>query len=474
MSSPATGLRYNIRLLEAGLTVGLTMTAIPEEASPEALTDLLIAELAKKSITYGLDRDAILRVMSERLVNAEVDVAHGTPPRPGKNAEIEMVLLPPSFTATAVEDGRVDYKNVDNLSPVKAADVISRKTPADPGEPGTNVFGKPVRPPTVTDIRHPAGKNTVLSDNGLELCAAKDGFLRWNGDKVDVLEVYAVKGDVDLRSGNVHYDKDVEIFGSVRPGFAVDAGGDVHVYGSVEGGAVHSGGSVTVDGGVMGNEANPAVVAAKGDVHIGRGRFARIESKSGRVIANRALEHSEVRAAGDLILRAGPAMSCVIDVGGKVDVTNVSTRSPLGMETPHPTPAAPQNGLRTGNRRQYLRVLLNPSPGAKVHGDKPSEVYEGIVIDLSAGGMRVRLPEQRLKEGGRHRVQFNLEGVSGTMWMDAEVVRLCEANQRGPGPRSYGLKFVQIEPAVRETIARFCLAEDLRQHREAAAANTAR
>ena len=462
MSSPATGLRYAIRLMEGGMTLGITMQAIPEDGSPEALAGILIDELQKRGVAFGLDQEAIQRIVRERIVGEEVDIAHGQPPRPGKDAEVELLLVPPSFVSQAVEGGRVDYKNIQNVSPVKARDVISRKTPSDPGEPGVNVFGKPVRPPAVQDARHSAGRNTAVSDDGLEMSAAVDGFLRWNEHKVDVLELYTVTTDVDLRTGNIRYDHDVEVFGDVKIGFEVLAGGSVHVYGSVEGGKVTAeSGTLTVDRGVMGSEANPAQVTAEGDVLIGRARFARIESKSGRVIANLAVEHAEIHAAGDLILRAGPAMSCVVDVGGKVDVTNVSSRQPLGRQEPRPAP-----GQASGpNRREYLRVILSPAAALQVHGDKPSEVWPGAIMNLSAGGIRVRMAAARLREWDSYRVQFSLDGVPGTQWMDAQVVRTCEPPSASGSGMSYGFKFTNIEPAIRETIARFCLAEDLRQHR---------
>jgi hypothetical protein len=465
MSSPADGLQFTIRLMDGGLAVGLVVQAIPEVGTPEALAEVLMEHLKKRNIVYGLNEDEIRRVIRDRVLNQQVEVAHGTPPRPGRDAEIEMVLLPPSFMAQAGEDGRVDYKNIKNVAQVKAGDVISRKIPSDPGEPGVNVFGKPIRPPAVRDARHPAGRNTAISEDGLEMAAAKDGFLRWNDDKIDVVELYAVKGDVDLHTGNIRYDKDVEIFGSVLAGFEVVGGGDVRIYGNVDGGKVVSlNGRVKVDGGVLGSEGGPGVVTAEGDVQIGRARFAQIESKSGSVIANFAVEHSEIRAAGDLILRAGPAMSCVVQVGGAVDVTNVSRDAPIGSERPA-GPAMTQSSK--GNRRAYVRIVLSPPIKASIMGDVPSETREGTILNMSAGGVKLSVPEW-LKEGDRHRIQFALEGVPGTMWMEAEVVRTCEPLAEGEpagGGRSYGLKFVHIEPAVREAIARYCLAEDLRQHR---------
>jgi hypothetical protein len=462
MSSPATGLRYNARLMDGGLTLGITMTAIPEAGSAETLASLLLDELRGRGIVYGLSEQDILRIIRERILDEEVEIGHGTPPRHGTDAELEMLLAPPSFATAADDTGRMDYKNVENVSPVKSGDVISRKTPSDPGEPGVNIFGKPVRPPLVRDAKHPAGKNTVISDDGLEMRAAKDGFLRWSNDKIDVLELYIVRGDVDLRTGNIRYDRDVEVLGDVKGGFEVVAGGDVHVYGNVDGGRVVSeGAGVIVNHGVMGSDKALAMVQAEADIQVGHARFAKIQSKSGRVIANLTVEHSEIRAAGDLILRAGAAMNSVVEVGGKVDVGNVSNRQALGRT---PEPMEPIFQASKSNRRQHLRVVISPSPTVRVHGDRPSDVREGVILDLSAGGMRLKLPD-RMREGDSHRVQFSLEGVQGTLWMDAFVVRTAAAPAKTGN--SYGLKFTHIEPAVRETIARFCMAEDLRQHRAA-------
>src|SRR5713226_7117127 len=463
MSSPASGLQFNIRLINGGLTVGITMSSIPEVGSPEGLAGVLIGELKKRNIVFGLDEEAILGIMRQRTLDEEVEIAHGVPPRSGSDAEVELLLLPPSFTAQAGEDGRVDYKNLENVSQVKAGDLVSRKTPADPGEPGVNVFGKPIRPPAVRDAKHPAGRNTVVSEDHLEMHAATDGFLRWNDDEIDVVELYAVKGDVDLRTGNVRYDKDVEVLGDVTAGFEVLAGGDVHIFGSVDGGKVVStGGMVRIDGGVIGSEGGPAVVTAERDVHIGRARFARIESKTGRMVANFAVEHSEIHAAGDLILRSGPAMSCVVEVGGRIDVTNVSTHETAAGEA-RTLPVITHSS--SSNRREYVRAVLSPPVKAQLPGDKPSETREAEILNISAGGTKLRL-DGRLREGDRCRVQFALEGVPGTMWMEAEVARTCEPLSSDDGSASsYGLKFVRIEPTVREAIARFCLAEDLRQQR---------
>ena len=455
--------------------LGITMAAIPKMGSPEALASMLVRELAQRNITFGLDNEAILNIMRERTIDEEVMIAAGKPPRKGRDASVEVLLEPPTFEASTGADGRLDYKNLQNIAEVKAGDVIARGSVADAGEPGINIFGKEVRPPALKErIRFPAGKNTVISGDGLEMQAAKDGFLRWNGERIDVAEIYLLRGDVDLRSGNIRYNGDVEIFGNVQPGFEVNGGGDVRIMGNIDAGSVTSqNGKVIVRGGVAGTSDRLASIVAEGDIQIGRARFAHLESRSGKIVANFAVEHSEITAAGDLILRAGPAMSCTVEVGGKVDVTNVSGDGDEMVESD----SAAENSR--GNRRKFVRVHAAPETAVQVLQEGVTGGFEGALHVLSAGGAKVRVPN-RLREGSRYQLQFKLPNVDGTMWMDAEVIRRCEEEaQPQPQPQgqaggTYAFRYVNIEPAVREALAKYCMAEDLRQHRLTGAADAKR
>lgn len=460
----ATGLRFITRVLDGGLGLGISVSEIPDVGSPEALTKLLIEELKKRNIVFGIDVQAIFRMMSEKTLNDEVVVARGVPSKRGRDAELQLLVQPPSFNLQASDDARIDYKNIENLAEVKAGDLISRGVPADHGAPGTNIFGKEIRPPAVRErIRHPAGKNTEISDDGLEMRAAADGYLRWNGERIDVAEVFVAENDVDMRTGNIRYKGDVEVYGNVQRGFDVVAGGNVRVMGVVEGGHVVSeAGTVTVLGGVLGSGEGAASgsVIAEGDIQVGRARFARLESKTGSVIAEKAVEHSEIHAAGDLILRSGPASNCVIEVGGRVAVASLD----FAADNAHGSEVITETS--SSNRRKYVRVLTSPPIEARVIHEASKLNSPGHINDLSAGGMRLRVPE-RLREDRVYQLQFKLAGIEGVMWMDAEVVRTCqplEGERPGSGA-AYGLRFVHIESAVRESIVRFCLAEDLRQHR---------
>ncbi len=290
------------------------------------------------------------------------------------------------------------------------------------------------------------------------MTAGIDGYLRWNGNKIDVVDLYVVNGDVDFNTGNVRYHGSIEVRGSVRAGFEVMAGRELTIVGMVDGGtAVSEGGGVTVGQGVIGNSEAKGIVLALGDIKIGRARFAKIESKAGSIVANYAVEHSELKATGDLTLNAGPAISCVVDVGGEVRVANVSESAD---ERPQHHAAA-----NPSQRREFVRVQLLPPLDVDVKRQNPRVTIQAKLVDISAGGCRIR-SQVRFKPGEEFQLQFRLPDVEGMVWMDAIVVRAVDSPADRLDSRiTYAIKYGDVETSVRETIAKFCQSEDFRQNR---------
>ena len=63
--------------MDAGLTLGMTVHELPDEASPEAQVQLLQDELKKRNVAFGVEPEALQRIVSERILDEEVEVAHG-------------------------------------------------------------------------------------------------------------------------------------------------------------------------------------------------------------------------------------------------------------------------------------------------------------------------------------------------------------------------------------------------------------
>jgi uncharacterized protein (DUF342 family) len=196
--------------------------------------------------------------------------------------------------------GQVDFWEPLGQRSVAAGEEVCRVLPPVPGEPGLDVFGKEISVPTLKPVKLRIGKHlteTVDGDGVRVVTAAGDGRLRYAMDTLTIDEVYVVKGDVSLETGNIRHKGAVMVHGDVRNGATIETNGDVAVRGLVESSTIRCGGDLTVGGGIVGN--GEGVVDAGGDVE--------------------ALYISEamVKAGGDVTVRNEIAHA-VIECRGKV------------------------------------------------------------------------------------------------------------------------------------------------------------
>ncbi len=128
-----------------------------------------------------------------------------------------------------------------------------------------------------------------------------------------VVDVMQIKGDVDYETGNLNVNSDLEIGGSVLPGFSVRAKGSVYINGAVENGAtVVAGGELMVVKGIMGENTR---VACMGDLQTGFIQDAEVLAK-GNVVINSYLYNARLRAAGKVTVLKGQGRRSGRIVGG--------------------------------------------------------------------------------------------------------------------------------------------------------------
>ena len=243
----------------------------------------------------------------------DVELIRGIPPVMPQDGRIDWTR---DFFATGfmVDDAtdRADYRQrKDNLS-VAVDDLLAHLYPPIPGEPGRDVFGNkiPVRRPHKSRLRK--GPNVRIEedpDGVVRLYSEMEGRLRFADGQLAVDEVYSIRGSVGMQTGNVRHPGAVEIDGDIRAGARVDAKGDVIVRGMVEPACVVSGGSLVVQGGIVGGKDMSIVV--DGGV---RARYI-LEADitaGGDVEAEREINHSRIRARGQVLVPKGRM------VGGEV------------------------------------------------------------------------------------------------------------------------------------------------------------
>jgi len=279
--------------------------------------------LEYSGIKYGIIEENLDRIVEEWPDANKVLIAEGKAPRNGRDAIIRQEIeIKEDLAPEMDEGGVVDFKSLNLISMVTSGDVLQSRIPPTPGEPGYDVFGKEIPPVPGEDLSLGAGQNTTISDDNTKLLADASGFIsKGPKDELVIRPVYTVNGDVDYSTGNIKFNSDVIVKGDVRAGFSIDAGGDIHIYGTVEDAILTAGGNIQVNGGIL--SSGRTVINAGGDlvaaflhnvvVETGGSCYIRIEALGSKVKAGKDFE---------VLRRDGRIVGGSLEVGGWV-VTDI-------------------------------------------------------------------------------------------------------------------------------------------------------
>lgn len=238
----------------------------PLNGGKNAAVEDMLKALNAKGVVYGIDMDALTRLQNEPVYFQDVLVASGTAPINGENAEIKFFIdLSDEIKPKEKEDGSVDFHDLSIIQNVSAGQLLCSKIPATSGTEGKAVTGKELKPVKGKDIPLPAGKNTVVSEDKLELRAGVDGQVSYSGGRISVLQTFEVRGNVDVSTGDIKFVGNLVIRGNVASGFTVEAGGNIEIWGFVEAAVLKAGGNITIHNGI--NGMNNAMIECRGDLN---------------------------------------------------------------------------------------------------------------------------------------------------------------------------------------------------------------
>ncbi|MCE5286839.1 MAG: FapA family protein [Pelosinus sp.] len=223
--------------------------------------DTVLEKIQQANIRFGIDQKALEEACASP--GRRVIFARGIRPQNGRDAYISyLVDVEKKAQPKELDDGRVDFKDLGILTQVSQNDLIVEKIPAAAGKPGIDLWGRRIEGRHGKDIMLPTGKNVKLVDCS-KMLAAIDGQVTLENEKICVIPVIEVDGDVDLSTGNIDFKGNIIIKGSVQSGFSVKAGGDVEIGGTISGGTVEAR-NITVKQGIVGGK--DSIVQAEEDV----------------------------------------------------------------------------------------------------------------------------------------------------------------------------------------------------------------
>lgn len=248
---------------EDGLSAWLLLLP-PLYGGGDVTLEHLYTALVERGITYGVDIQA-LETLAQPLYFRIVEAARGTPPVDGEDGSVEEVI-PTSSSVRFVEkqNGVIDFKDMNWFHNVNAGDVLCRLIPPVPAKNGTNIHGAQLTAREGRRAVPPAGRNTVVSEDGLTLVARIEGEVVYRSGQYHVEQALTINGNVDFSTGNLDVKGAVIVMGDICEGFTVKASGDITVYGMIEGATLVSGGNIFAKTGMNGN--GKGSMTARGEI----------------------------------------------------------------------------------------------------------------------------------------------------------------------------------------------------------------
>ncbi|MDD2463783.1 MAG: FapA family protein [Desulfobulbus sp.] len=257
-------------------------------------------ELETMQISYGRLPRAIEQCLDhcgQQQQPQTQTIALGILPIKGRDAWLRFAMDIGPMPGKVMGNGEIDYRERNMFIGVNKDQVIAVRVPPTPGSPGTDVFGNTITQTTGKDITVRVTDDASYDPGSGEIRALRSGVLSLVSEgAVKVCSRQVISQDIDFKTGNIVSRDALEIRGSIKPKFRVNALGDILIRGNIEKAQVRSDANVVVQTGLIGEY---AVVRCRGQVDI------------------QFVERGRIFAGGSILLRKS-AYYCRLHSGGNL------------------------------------------------------------------------------------------------------------------------------------------------------------
>jgi uncharacterized protein (DUF342 family) len=202
------------------------------------------------------------------------------------------------------EDEVHDFWEQNDQLSVEKDELLARVHLPVEGQPGLDVFSReiPVAKPASVKLRSGKGVRLVEEGEWVAYYAEFAGRIRYQDESLVVDDVYVIKGDVSLETGNINHTGTVHIEGDVKTGATVQADGDIMVRGMMDPCNIQCGGSLTVGGGIVGLE--EYLIEVAGELKAMYISCAVVQCGSDITVTNE-IAHADIKAYGKVMVPTG-------------------------------------------------------------------------------------------------------------------------------------------------------------------------
>ena len=228
---------------------------LPETTEAEPVTVKLIGDFLKEQgISSGIIYDVVEHIATTPEYGVFFDIARGNPPTPGEDGYYEFLVPMEDEKSKPVlnEDGSVDYYNSLKISEIAKDVMFARYIRPTSGDYGYNIFSKVVAPTPGKNLPPLKGKGFYTNDKKDEYYASYQGHIIHKDNTIKIEKIYIVDGDLDIDTGNIIFDGDVEIRGDIHSGLTIESNGNVLIHGHVASCTIKAADDITIKEGVQG------------------------------------------------------------------------------------------------------------------------------------------------------------------------------------------------------------------------------
>lgn len=281
--------------------------------------------LAHHDIKQGISRARIKEVLDNKMFDKSVVVAEGKPAKDGDDGYYTYYFRKKlNRKPRVLENGSVDYKNIELFEAVEKDKLIAEYHPATPGSFGYDVKGQLISPKKGKELPPLHGQGFMVSEDKKKYYSLLDGIVELDEEdrNLQVRNLYTVVGNVDSSTGNIDFNGDINIMGNVEAGFSVTAVGNIVIDGFCEGCHISAGKDVIIRKGCQGQ--NTGEIVAGGEI---KGQFfesVKLVSK-GDVEASYLL-NCQLRTEGHLLVEGRKG----VIIGGNIRAKNGVTCHGIG------------------------------------------------------------------------------------------------------------------------------------------------
>lgn len=242
-----------------GMSAQLKIT--PEEGEIIDV-DYLKKMLQLEGVQAGIKTAVLSEIVEKKIYGRFVTVANGKQAVDGEDGFYEYFFVISGNTKTprVRPDGSVDYSMA--ITNVDQDDFLAEYHPKTNGVFGYNVFATVLPPKVGKDLRQLRCRNVRLEEN--KYYADKAGFVTLKDNLLVIMDVLDINGDLDQNVGNLNFNGDIRVHGSILSGLTINATGSIIVDGVIESSMVTAQKDVIVAKGIHGK--GKGRVTAQGDV----------------------------------------------------------------------------------------------------------------------------------------------------------------------------------------------------------------